>query len=1196
MLASVAAFEFRYQLKNPVFWIAAGLFFLAGFGLIAGSTEIGGAGGNTHANSPYSLLQVQALVSIFYMFVTTAFVANVVVRDDETGFGPLIHSTRITRPDYLGGRFLGAFAVAAVAFLAVPLGQWLGSLMPWVDAQALGPNHAAYYLWPYLALALPNILVTSAIFFALATVSRSMMATYLGVVAFIILWIIANTSLAGIRELRDLLPLIDPFGILAVNRATSYWTVTERNSALVALEGAVLWNRLTWIAVAAALVALAHLVYGFRTGGNVSRAARKAARGETLADAPGPGLAPLPHPRQGGSPARAQLLARTRFEAGLVLRSPAFAFLMLLGVINSAAALWFGGVQYGTPFYPVTYLVIGLLKSVFSVVLMLIAVYYAGEVVWRERERRIHEIIGAAPLPGWAFAVPKILAVALVLIAAVLVAAATGVLVQLIKGYTRLELDHYLLWYLLPESFDMIVLAVLAIFAQVASPSKFVGWGLMLLYFVAGIMLPKLGFGQHLWVYGSAPGEPLSDMNGAGIYWIAAWWYRLVWGAVALVLAVLAHLLWQRGAAQRLRPRLRTAIAGLRGTPGVIAGAGAVTAIVAGGWILYNTNVLNYSPDPATLERIRVAYEKKYIGLDTAPQPTVTHIRLVVGIRPMLPSAVSRGELVLTNRTQVPISDLHVGLTDLDVSRVRLLAMAVPGARLVDDDVPSRHRVYRFNTPMAPGETRTLSFTIWRGQVGFRNGDGETSIVPNGTFVMTDALVPNIGLARNFLIEDAATRRRNGLPPLPRMPRLEDDAAAMRPTYRGGMATADVTVTTDADQVPIAPGRKVFDHVEAGRRTARFVSDTPLQDIFAIQSARYAAAFRKEGPVQLGVYYHPAHGWNVGRMLNALRVALDYYGHAFGPYQFDQARVVEFPAYRNFAVSFPNTIPYSESMGFIADNADPARIDAVTYVTAHELAHQWWGHQLNPAAVQGGTMLSETLSQYSALMVMKRIYGPDQIRRFLKYELDAYLAGRAGEKKEELPLYRVEDQQYIHYRKGAVVMYLLQERLGEAAVNRALAQLIQRFGMKGAPYARTSDLIALLRKEARTPEQQALITDLLERITLYDLKVERASAKPRADGRWDVEVLVDAHKFYADGLGVQRETRINEAIELGLFTATPGEGRFDRANVVVMERRPVRSGRQLVRFITAKRPTRAGIDPYNFYIDRNSSDNLAPVN
>jgi ABC-2 type transport system permease protein len=146
--------------------------------------------------------------------------------------------------------------------------------------------------------------------------------------------------------------------------------------------------------------------------------------------------------------------------------------------------------------------------------------------------------------------------------------------------------------------------------------------------------------------------------------------------------------------------------------------------------------------------------------------------------------------------------------------------------------------------------------------------------------------------------------------------------------------------------------------------------------------------------------------------------------------------------------------------------------------------------------MQGATSLSETLAQYSALMVMEKMYGPSQIRRFLKFELDAYLRGRGTERLEELPLERVENQQYIHYRKGAMVMYLLRDQIGEEAVNRALASLLQRYAFHPAPYARSLDLVAALRANAPA-DKQALITDLFEKVTLYDLKTTATRAVRR---------------------------------------------------------------------------------------------------
>jgi aminopeptidase N len=369
-----------------------------------------------------------------------------------------------------------------------------------------------------------------------------------------------------------------------------------------------------------------------------------------------------------------------------------------------------------------------------------------------------------------------------------------------------------------------------------------------------------------------------------------------------------------------------------------------------------------------------------------------------------------------------------------------------------------------------------------------------------------------------------------------------------------------------------------------------------VQNFFSIQSARYAVKRAKWRDVDLAVYHHPAHTFNVDRMLAAMQASLEYYSTNFSPYQFKQARILEFPAYATFAQAFANTMPYSEAIGFIADNRDPDDIDYATYVTAHEVAHQWWAHQVIGADMQGSTLLSETMAQYSALMVMKKMYGADQIRRFLKFELDTYLRSRGAEAVEELPLARVENQPYAHYSKGSLAMYLLQDEIGEAAVNRALARFLAAHAFKAAPYPRSSDLIALFREEAGPGRAQDLITDLFEKITLYDLKASEAVATRRADGLSDVSFKVTASKAYADGRGAERPTALAEEIDVGAFTEEPGRGAFKSTNVLAFEKRAIASGEQTITLRGLKVPAGAalhvGIDPYNKRIDRNSSDNV----
>jgi ABC-2 type transport system permease protein len=755
------------------------------------------------------------------------------------------------------------------------------------------------------------------------------------------------------------------------------------------------------------------------------------------------------------------------------------------------------------------------------------------------------------------------------------------------------ELDQYLAWYLLPSGVDMAILAILAVFVQALSPNKYVGWGIMVIYLVATITLSNMGFEHPLYNYGATGAQRFSDMNGAQIGGALGWWLRLYWGAVAVVLAVLAHLLWRRGTETRLMPRLRRLPRRLAGTPGVILVVALVVAGATGSWLFWNMNVLNEYRTTEDREAQLAAFEKKYLKYERVLQPSITDIRLDVALFPSERRVQTTGAYRFVNDTGAPLSDLHVRLTD---PLTRIDAIAVPGARLAMDDAEFKYRIYRFAQPLAPGAVGTLTFATTRHQQGLRANDDDTSVVANGSFLNNANIAPQIGMDRSVLLSDRVKRRKYGLPAELRMAKLED-ASAQRRNYVGNASwvMSDITVTTDADQTPIAPGRKLSDRSVNGSRTAHFRSSAPILAFFSIQSADYAEKSIDADGVRLSVFHDPKHDYNVDRMLGAMKTSLAYFTQAFGPYQFDYARIIEFPGYASFAQAFAGTIPYSEAIGFIADTSDPDAIDYVSYVTAHELAHQYWAHQLISADMQGGTMLVESMAQYGALMVMKHSYGEDKIRRFLKYELDNYLRSRGSERIEELPLDRVENQQYIHYRKGSVVLYLLQDRLGETRVNAMLAQLLNRYRFKGAPYARSTDLVNGYLSLARTPAERELVLDLLSRITLYDLKSTAATSRRLPDGRWETVVTVTADKAYADGTGKERRVPLSDEIEIGLFDTRPGLGAFAAKDVIQMKRQPVRSGTQEIRVVSTRKPAFAGIDPYNKYIDRNSDDNVVPV-
>jgi aminopeptidase N len=1199
MFGRIAGFEFRYQVRQPVFWIGLIIFFLLPFGSVVVDQIHIGSGGNVHRNSPTAIAQVCLTLSVFYLFITTAFVSNVVIRDDETGFGPIIRSTPVSKVDYLYGRFFGAWFAAALGFAAVPLGVFIGSLMPWVDSDQLGPNHLADYAYGYFALGLPTLFFTATILFALATVTRSMMWTYVGLIALLVGYLASSAALARKPELEEAFAYGDPFGFSAVFRATKYWTASERNTVTPPLSAALLGSRLIWTGISVVILALTLSVFQFRRKGAKLRKHQR-----LLAMAP-PETAPplraikLPKAAFGPASSWAQFIARTRFEMDQVFRSPAFFVLMALGLLNSLSYLWFNREIYGAEIYPVTRLTIQALEGTFSIIPLIVAIYYAGELVWRERDRKTAEIVDATPTPDWAFVFPKALSIALVLIATLLISVVGGMLVQTLKGYTNFEFGKYLFWYVLPASTEMLLLAILAVFFQAIAPHKFVGWGLMVVFLISTLVLSQIGLEDNLYQYGSGPNIPLSDMNGRGHFWIGHDWFRVYWTAFAVLLLILSYGLWRRGTETRLWPRVRHLPSVFRGVGGLVALLALIVFAGSGVYIYMNTHVWNEyrtskSHDQllADTEKVLLAkYEVAKPGV-YMPEPTATAVKVDLDLYPHEQRLVSRGSVTLENRTGAPLERMLLGANE----DLKLVRVDVPGAHVETDYPKFNYRLFRFDKPLAPGASVVMSFVAELGQKGFRNSGNQTRIVDNGTFVNNAEFAPMIGIDRSGLLQDRAKRKLYGLPPELRIPKLEDQWARAH-NYVGNApwVMSDITVTTDADQTPIAPGYKVKDVTHGGRRTVEFKTDAPILAFFSVQSARYVEKHANYKGIDIGVYYDRQHPYNVDRMIKTAERGLDYYQANFSPYQFHQFRFIEFPDYAQFAQSFANTVPWSEGLGFVADlrHAEGAQdVDYVTFVGAHELGHQWWAHQEISAEMQGGTMLVETLAQYSALMVMEKTYGPDQIRKFLKYELDNYLRSRGSEAVEENPLMRVENQPYIHYRKGAVVMYLLKDQIGEDAVNRALRKLLAQTAFKGPPYASSKDLVDLFRAEAPADKQQ-LITDLFEKITIYDLQAIKMTVTKRPDGKYAVRLVVDAKKNYADGKGKETAAPIGgETFDVGLFTEKPGEKAFTSKNVLVFKRVSLTGGRQVFDFVTDKAPTWGGVDPYNKYIDRNSDDNL----
>ncbi len=1188
-------FEWREQMRSGLLWMFALFFGLLAFGAMSSeAVQIGGGAGGVFKNAPTVVINILAMFTLIGLLAIAGIASHALLGDFELGTADLVFSQPIRRRDYLVGRMLAAFFACVVVFVVIAAAMLLAQYMPWIDPERLGPTPLRAYAWGLGVMVLPNLVFALGLLGLLAVLTRSILWVYIGLLGYIVAYAVSQSLLRDLDNVW-LAVMLDPLGARALNRTIRYWATEQRNHAIPEISNYILANRALWLAVGLGLIGAAFALFRTeRTGTGKGWRRRKQVAATAAVDTvlARPAHVPAHAPAYGPLATARQFASMLWFDTSSVLRSVPLIIMLLFGLANFLPSLFTMDFMYGTPTHPVTSRVAEVLQSSYSWLLVIVVLFYAGELAGRARTARINEVSDAMPTPDWMPVLAKLGALFLVIVLFQAVGAVAGMVFQLAKGAPVEPLTW--LKIMLNGSIFFGLMAMLALALQGITHNKFAGYALVIVVMIAQGVLGALDFTHNLYTIGGAANAPWSDMNGYGHFLPGQLWFQAYWALFLAALLAVAAALWVRGTETGWRERVHSMRGRLLGPAGAVLVASLAGFVATGAWLFWNTNVRNEYVPPDEQRDLMARYEREYKRYEKLPQPKIEAVRIDVDLRPETQSMRTTGTYRIVNTHDTPIRDIHVHLADPKA----LMAIDFGGQSLATYDEPIGYRIYRLDVPMQPGERRDMSFIVDYHPRGIENGLAQTAIVENGTFFNSNYF-PAFGYDASAELTDRNERRKRGLGEPTRMPKLED-VEARQATYLTDDADwidYAATVCTQPGQIALSPGKlqRTFDR--DGRRCFEYRMEQPMLDFYSVLSARYSVAKGDYKGLPIEIFYDAKHPYNVQRMIEATQKSLAYYEQAFAPYQFDQVRILEFPRYASFAQSFANTIPFSESIGFIADLTRDDAIDYVFYVTAHEVAHQWWGHQVAGANSQGGPVLVESLAQYSALMVMEKEYGREKMRQFLKYELDQYLSGRGTERLEELPLYRAENQPYIHYNKGSLVFYRLREEMGEDALNRALSRFVKdrRFGMP--PYPTTLDLLQYIRAEAR-PDQQQLVTDLFEKITLYDNRVTEATARKLADGRYEVTMKLHAAKLHADGKGRETAAGMDDRVEIGVFAEGPSGEEKDEEILYLAPRRitaAADAADRVVKVVVAGKPDSVGFDPYNKLIDKVSSDNRKSV-
>ena len=1188
MLFKMMQSELRFFVRQPSFYVTSLILFLLTFlASVSDTVQIGGAG-NVNVNSPFAIMQVVGTMSIFGIFLVVNFVGSAAIRDEISKFSELALSKPLDIVQYRLGRFLGAYIVTMIVFSMCLFGIWIGSgfggLMQWLDPEMIGPNKLSYYLTPYLYLAAPTLFFISSLFVVVAKKFRSMPAMYLVAVALLIGYLVSRNLFSDI-EYRTLSTYIDMFALSAANAQTEYWTIAERNVSILTLTGDLLYNRILWCVLAVAgllTLVLDKTHYLPQKQKTKSKAKGGAKNGQAQA------LLNRIDFKANASSAWAHFTMRTRFEVKQVIFSYSFLVLVILslGMLITGLVSSIGG--YGTDVWPVTFRMVELVQGSFSILLIIVLVYYCAELVWHDREARMSEIVDSYPVANWVFWGSKYCALVLVITLLCVFGSLITMSYQLISGIEYIEISQYAIRLGYLFAFGFFISGTLAFLFQVVSPSKYMGMGLFMLYFIASQVMSSYGFEHNLWQIGGTPSTPYSDINGYGHFLSAAHWYNVYWFGFAMILAAFSYALWPRGAGQTFKARLSLVNYQLGHAGKAVIVAGAALFVGSGSYIYYNTQVINQFITQDDREDLSEQYEREFVQFRDAPLPTPLDVKLDAEIFPKARRIEATVVLEVENKSKEIIERFLVNKP----AHTLEWSVEMSGATLGELNTDYSHAWMNLSEPMLPGERRTLTMFVARQTLGFVDRGSDTTLVHNGTFINNSELFPTFGYSESKQIFDKNERRKRGLEPLKLGNKIEETQYHNQPLFADNFITFAARVTTDESQVAMVPGYLQSKETKNGRTTYVYEMDAPMLHFYTMLSMELEVKREEYKGIALEVYYHKAHAWNVDTMLESTKDSIDYFSREFGPYQHKQMRIIEFPRYRSFAQSFANTVPYSEEMGFLTDTRNPENINFPYYVTAHELAHQWWAHQVIGANVEGSNILSEMLSQYAAIMVMKEKYGEHNLRKFLKYELDIYLRGRTEEVHEERSLARTVGQQHIHYNKGSVVMLALHDLLGEVRLNKALRNFIDDYRFRTDVYPTTLDFIAYLKADT-TAQEQAFIEDQFNSITLYELRladveIEEATSEGELH---TITLTVKAAKKHADGEGNEVEVPLEQMVDIALFKADPDDIN-EGENVMYLQKHSITTGDNVIKLKVKDLPKFAGIDPFVKLIDKEAADNI----
>lgn len=1207
MFSKIFLFEIQNRIRRPAVYLYFSAVLL--FTMVSFSTGSLPVGEKEHINSPYLITFWCCGMTMMMMLISSSIMGTALYRDIEYQTKDYYLTYPITKNGYFWGRYLGSFVFMILIALAVPiaiyLSTYIGPLTGKTVPAQYGPNRVIYYLYPFLLIAIPNIFFTSSLFFGLVAITRNVKVIYFGGILLFLFYFIAlffldhttNTTVIGIS---------DPFGLNGVRFQMNNSSTAQHNNTLIAINGPLAINRFLWPGLGLLVLIVTYLRFNFEAffAGKRDKAAidEAGARSNKVLKIPAVSFS--------GKYNKTTLKSLIKLELLNIIRDNYFWIIVGAGSVFLGFVFWLGDNNFGIPDLPRTVLLLGIFADAFPFFIFFIIMFYTGETLQRDRLTRYAFINDSLPPPNWVLNGSKLISLLVIATGLSLVPLVVGVIIQLIKGFTHLNLAGYLTYILVVLLPKLLTAAVLCYVIQVIFNNKFAAYAFGITLWIGMFFLDSTGtFDYHLILYSYTPKSGISDMDGMGHMVRPILWFNLYWLLAAGLLIIIAALFYNRGVNSSFRERLQLIQERFDGKTKLFVASLLLLFLLVGGYIYYNISYLNEYLTKSENEDRAIIYEKTLKHFQDLPSPKVTRIKMNAGLFPYEKKEFVRAEVTIVNKNDKPIYNMLLDgdeLTDYSIS-INGKPMAFTYPLLYSRGFfswfgPKRDtaefRVYNFDKPLAPGDSAVLQINSSVIHKGFTNGLYANNLLNNGTF-FTGGL-PGLGYDDDDEISSPYVRRKAGLPPKEEEEIAQDDPVGIMNLKAGKAAdllSLDVTVSTEGDQVAITHGDLVRRWKENGRNYFHYVQDKPgMYGPFGILSARYTD--RKDSvmldhKVNIDIYYDPQHGNNIDRYLNAYKDGLKYYSGIYGNYPFNNIRQVETAPYgpREAATTTLNT--YSELNGWNANFTNPDQFDYLYSNTVRALAQQWWRFQVAPNSTVGSLVIPEGLANYDALVMSEKKYGKANMRPVVLNELWFYLFIRRHMDKKEHPIIKA-DQWFEWGDKVGVGMYGLKELIGEDSLNNALREFKNAYAFKSTgPFAGAHDLYRYLHKH--TPDSlQYYLIDTWQKVTLYDNKINSVIVKPTGNkNEYKIDLKVNIDKTWLGDKGEDvPAANMNDYVDIGVFgqdTKDPG-GRTI-GHFAYLKRYKFNRGDHQLSIIVKGKPKAVAIDPLGYLVDRNPNDN-----